>query len=343
MNLHDIVRRRDRMLLVESGTVEAADVKAAGGSYRAVDLSRGTCMRLVGAHEATALRAFPTSPGWEVVTGDPSGLEVHLGDDGADVFRGRADTTAVGLSWPLPCPREFDLVVRTEHDVRLSVGPLFDARSVVLPHLRGRGVEVGPGPNPAVLPAPGREVVYVERMALSDWAATYAHGHLDPSKSDLWARYIVDSATELETAGDGSLDFIFSSHVLEHIVNPLQLLANWWRKLAPGGVIAGVVPDCRFTFDLRQPVSTPADWLQQYAKGGFAPTEHMYERWCRYTQPKNTPESLRARDYSIHVNYYTPESLRLLFDLFAEIQGVAGMHLRSVRNGKDFAFLIAKP
>jgi hypothetical protein len=54
--------------------------------------------------------------------------------------------------------------------------------------------------------------------------------------------------------------------VLEQLINPIQVIENWAQKLRPGGVIAGVVPDLRYTFDLRQPPSTVANWLSEYAE-----------------------------------------------------------------------------
>jgi SAM-dependent methyltransferase len=45
---------------------------------------------------------------------------------------------------------------------------------------------------------------------------------------------------------DGSLDYIFSSHCLEHIENWLEALEEWVKKLKPGGIIFLYLPhpDC---------------------------------------------------------------------------------------------------
>jgi SAM-dependent methyltransferase len=42
---------------------------------------------------------------------------------------------------------------------------------------------------------------------------------------------------------DGSLDFVHSSHSLEHLDDPREALANWIRVLKPGGHIIILVPD----------------------------------------------------------------------------------------------------
>lgn len=42
---------------------------------------------------------------------------------------------------------------------------------------------------------------------------------------------------------DESFDFVYSSHCLEHMVDPSVALSNWWRILRPGGYLVVVVPD----------------------------------------------------------------------------------------------------
>ncbi len=41
---------------------------------------------------------------------------------------------------------------------------------------------------------------------------------------------------------DGSLDYLFSSHCLEHIENWREALGEWFRKLRPGGIIFLYLP-----------------------------------------------------------------------------------------------------
>lgn len=50
-------------------------------------------------------------------------------------------------------------------------------------------------------------------------------------------------AQHLNDVGDESLDFVHSSHCLEHLVDPREGLANWLRVIKPGGHIIVTVPD----------------------------------------------------------------------------------------------------
>lgn len=378
MNLYDLVLRRDRMVASLDPRIRAGVRKEKAGTQRSVTMPAGSALMLLGAHRVTALRGFPACPGWICHLGEGAYFEIELlGVEGPHVLarmeapRASAAPPAhrrwwsmgrhaavmpepapvangaveVRLAWPMPVPPEFDLRFSAHGEaVDLSVGPLFDPRARLLPLLRGHGVEVGPGARPSVLPDSTRQVTYVEKLTREQWARTYPKTSLTPEQSQLWDRYVVDSARTLERFGDGSLGYVFSSHVLEHLVDPIGVLRAWWARLAPGGVIAGVVPDARYTFDLRQPLTSLDALEAQYRERLEDPTDAMYERWCRDTAPEATPDSLRARDYAIHVNYFCPEVFRELLDRVAEGEGGhAGVFIETVRNGKDFGFAVFKP
>lgn len=347
MNLYDIVGRRDRMLVVETGAAEKEEARDACGSFRAVRLLSGTRLRLRAAHEARVLATLPEDIGWTLRgAGKEARLRIWL-EDGRDrqlLCKASIAEPGIRLKWPIPTPISYDLLLEAAGDVRIDCGPLATPKTRLLPLITGSGLEVGPGMQPTIVPGPSCDVHYIEKLPLDQWIATYLKsGPIPAAAKAYWSRYRVDSAHRLDHVADCSVDFIFSSHVIEHLVNPLGVLTNWWAKLRSGGVIAGVIPDARFTFDLRQPLTTLQELLEQERNGGFETTDAMYERWCKYTSPENNPDSLRRRQYSIHVNYFSPERFRDLLGLFEERQALAGLFMQAVRNGKDFGFLIQKP
>jgi len=63
-----------------------------------------------------------------------------------------------------------------------------------------------------------------------------------------YADYVTDAA-DLSFAADDSLDFVCSSHVMEHLANPLRAIAEWKRVINETGIIYAGVPDKRYTFD----------------------------------------------------------------------------------------------
>ena len=125
-------------------------------------------------------------------------------------------------------------------------------------------------------------------------------------------------------------------------MNPILVMENWAKKLKPGAMVAGVVPDCRYTFDLRQQPSTIEEWKNEYAGNMNAIGYDKYERWCKYTAPYNTPENLIERDYSIHVHYYTPDSYSKLIDILIEKGVYQSAFYNTSPNNKDFGFILQK-
>jgi len=92
-------------------------------------------------------------------------------------------------------------------------------------------------------------------------AETVWHGTMDAgryvlpdgaAKGRLW---ILD-AGNLHAIAGGRYDAVLSSHVIEHLANPLGALREWRRVVRPGGHLLMVAPHKEGTFDHRRPVTT---------------------------------------------------------------------------------------
>jgi len=94
------------------------------------------------------------------------------------------------------------------YEQRLKVGT-FDK------YLKGTGIDIGCGNDP--LEIPNGEVI--------PW---------DEKDGD---------AQVINTIADRQLDFVYSSHCLEHVDNPYKALQNWIRICKPDGFIYVIVPD----------------------------------------------------------------------------------------------------
>jgi SAM-dependent methyltransferase/uncharacterized protein YbaR (Trm112 family) len=62
----------------------------------------------------------------------------------------------------------------------------------------------------------------------------------------------------------GELDYLCSSHVLEHLVDPIAGLLEWQRVLRPDGLLYLVVPDKRFTFDEPRALTPSAHIVEDF-------------------------------------------------------------------------------
>ncbi|WP_419572322.1 methyltransferase domain-containing protein [Rheinheimera sp.] len=207
---------------------------------------------------------------------------------------------------------------------------------------RGVGVEIGPGPRPQIHNGPGVEVSYVEEAGPEQWAALYKS---DISR-DAWEKdgYRIGKAHDLPVA-DASLDFIFSSHVLEHLFNPLGHLEHWKRKLKPGGVILAVVPAVDGTKDFVLPPTDITELIEEHAAGGFALRAQHYERWVRAQQPHHKdPRAValkyEAERFSIHVHVWDYMTINLFLRHAVAALDFTRYRVHYRKNSKDFIFAL---
>lgn len=135
------------------------------------------------------------------------------------------------------------------------LGPAFTA-----PLHGARALEVG-GPS-AVFGRDGLLAAYPVLASVDglQWAASTAWHALDaqapyaPDGAPTGALQIVDDA-DLAAVPDAAYDVVLSSHVIEHLANPLRTLAAWRRITRPGGHVLVVAPHAAGTFDHRRPVT----------------------------------------------------------------------------------------
>lgn len=159
-----------------------------------------------------------------------------------------------------------------------------------------RGLEVGAHARPSKGLSP----------YFSDMVASYAgtSGRVD---------FLADAVTL--PLSDATLDYLCSSHVLEHLPNPLVALHEWHRVLRPGGSLYLVVPDKRYTFDLPRTV-TPVRHLLHDFLHGVSPAdiavhidEFVYHTDWDRLRP-NSPRHDRVQQQATAKAYYLDQLFR---------------------------------
>lgn len=88
-------------------------------------------------------------------------------------------------------------------------------------YFAGYGIDIGGAPDPLAL--------YCEVFAKM-------------GSVDIWDWENGD-AQFMKSVQDESYDFVHSSHCLEHLVDPIEGLSNWFRIIKPGGHLIVTVPD----------------------------------------------------------------------------------------------------
>ena len=84
----------------------------------------------------------------------------------------------------------------------------------------------------------------------------------DDSKS-LGYQYVIDT-TDLNKIASNKYDFILSSHVIEHIANPIKALFEWIRILKNEGILLIVLPHKDGTFDHKRNVTPFMHLIEDY-------------------------------------------------------------------------------
>ena len=96
----------------------------------------------------------------------------------------------------------------------------------VAPYLKGRGIDIGAGMF-KILP---------QAISVDNCADKEIFGH--PIIPDVR----VQSGEKLDIFATQSMDFVFSSHLLEHIVDYKAALQEWWRVIKFDGILALYLP-----------------------------------------------------------------------------------------------------
>jgi predicted SAM-dependent methyltransferase len=344
-----MLRRNDRNLVLSDGIVQTKR-QFFGRFWRALRMRKGSSLRLSTPRRFLPFSRLPSTVGWLAVGEEdrsrlrvsyerpdaaPAVLDLRLGNFPAEVF--------------LPLPRTSDAepdgaalsLFAEKGESYLLVNEVMD-RSALVARCRGRGVELGPGHQPQVRPSASVNVRYVEQKSADSWIGTYDSKGVMQTDAALWERYIIGTASDIPEP-DGTLDFIFSSHVLEHLINPLHCLEHWSRKLRDGGIAVCVVPDAMGCKDYVFNLSNPKTWEDEYASG----TRDVYrEHFARYARGRGMPndrvDKMMESGFSIHVHFYSRENVLFLLQACVDRGWFRGYELDFRPNNKDFHLVLCK-
>lgn len=153
-------------------------------------------------------------------------------------------------------------------------------------HPGTRGIEIGPWRNPIAAKRDGHDTIVVDRYdeaTLREMARK--RGIPEDQVGRIEAVDIVGDASRLfdlvrGSGFTGQVDWIVSSHNLEHLPDPLRFLQDCERLLTPDGLLAMIVPDKRCCMDRFQPAATVAGILRAATE---APSLAA-EAWAAFAQ-----------------------------------------------------------
>lgn len=357
MNLINMAQRQDRNLIL-SDAVKLAKRKVDGTLYRGFDIKPAKSPQLL---IKNIFNWYPFCQlnqvtGWLVQSLKTNTknkfVEIQLQDENGLVVA--SEKTYIG-SKPVPVKfpnglnnlknfYQYNLVVEVPESTKESVFFIVHEvleRSEILSLCKGKGVEIGPGNNPQVLPTKKVDVTYVEQYPPEEWNTLYNENGKYSVDPKFWSLYQIGEADSLPVP-DESLDFIFSSHVFEHLANPLGYLEYWHSKLKSGGLILAVVPDVAGCKDYVYRPCSLTDLLKEYNDKIMEPNLEHYVRWGKYRAPGKDPKTFYEAKRSIHVHFYTNSNMAELLSYAVENLDFSWFNIRHTPNHKDFYLVLAK-
>lgn len=142
----------------------------------------------------------------------------------------------------------------------------------ILKLMFGHGVEVGALSRPAILPY-SKSIKFADiedpiNSKLNLESLGYFGYHGDKFvKIDY--HILKDNFPFYKLLEDSKLDFVFSSHSLEHAPNPIASLLDYLRVVKPGGVIHTVIPNKSKTYDMNRKTTESALLIRKFKEGNF--------------------------------------------------------------------------
>jgi hypothetical protein len=356
MNLVNMSELRDRNLILSS-LVQPAKRKIDDIQYRGFDVLPSDAPQII---IKNVFNWYPFCErtevtGWLVSALDKKAEGKYLEIELQDNHSSKISAVKVYLSSkpsPVPFPsslknwsnHQYNLVLRLPDSAKgrafFIVYRVLE-RSNLISLCQGRGIEIGPGTNPQVLPSSEVDITYIEQSSPEQWNTLYNKTGKYPVNTQLWSHYQIGEAHSLPVP-DESLDFIFSSHVFEHLANPLGHLQYWYSKLKPGGLILAIVPDIAGCKDYVYRPCPLSDILKEYQQGIMEPNLEHYNRWAKYRAPGQDPKVYYDAKRSIHVHFYTNRNIAELLLYAVEHLGYYWFNILHTPNHKDFYFVLAK-
>ena len=178
--------------------------------------------------------------------------------------------------------------------------------SLAKKYLKGSGIEIGALHHPLVVPYHVK-VKYVDRLSVKELMRQY------PEIDDypLVNVDIVADGERLEKIPPESQNFVIANHLLEHCENPIGVIKTFLRVLKDGGILYLAVPDKRFTFDIKRPVTELRHLIEDYRNGPEKSRKEHFFEWASFIGKKSGAEletyakMIMDKKYSIHFHVWT--------------------------------------
>ena len=150
--------------------------------------------------------------------------------------------------------------------------------------LAGNGLEIGALHLPAQVPLRCK-VEYCD--AITKEQAIQLFPEVDANQF-VEVKHICDLDKDgLSLFEDGRFDFVVLNHVIEHVANPIRVIAELFRVTRDGGFVVVSAPDKNYNpFDQNRPLTPYAHLLEEYITGVVEVTDVHYVELMQAVTPE---------------------------------------------------------
>ena len=171
-------------------------------------------------------------------------------------------------------------------------------------------LEIGPLDRPIVARTADRQVFYLDHCSTEQLKTKYEGNPVIRKDGIVEVDFVSqDGSLSKAAIGDNRFDCIVASHVIEHVPNLVGWLSDGCNALTPGGVLALVIPERRYTFDhFRR--TTPRAWIEaayveDYKRPGL---DQVCDHFCNVAKI-NAADIWAGRDVSQAPRHHDARSL----------------------------------
>jgi predicted SAM-dependent methyltransferase len=213
-------------------------------------------------------------------------------------------------------------------------------------YISGSGIEIGPTYCPVKLP-PEAKVSYVDHVGTEELRIRYP----ELKDQDLVEITIIDDGETLKTIKNNSLNFIIANHFLEHCQNPIGTILRMYELLKKDGIIYLALPDKRYTFDSKRPITSYAylKKLNSSKKYQESVKESRYIEAVKLIIGLRKPKEIKEKTkelmdmgYSIHYQVWEQKDMIELFEGIPKDYHVNLRIQAMARNEHEVIFIVEK-
>jgi hypothetical protein len=185
---------------------------------------------------------------------------------------------------------------------------------------RGMGLEIGPLDSPIALRST-YDVRYVDVVDTVGLREKYGNDPNVVTEEIAEVDYalqgpdgVIRSLAEV-VRDDAPFDWVVASHVIEHVPDLIGWLGGIAEVTADGGHLVLMIPDRRFSFDVRRPQTTMGQILQAHTMADTVPSERaVFDHFRSYVDAP-TPDLWAGASGDAYPLVFTLEHAREMRDL----------------------------